>query len=167
MKKCLFMVSLIISFIIYIPYTFATDSNMMQEATNTIRNVVGGTENIMGDVANNISSTSKNVTEGIQQGLNNTMDNNNQNNTNNNGNNMGDDKNTTTGYSTDNAENNRYNPGNYMAQRTSTTTDGTIAGMNSTTWIWLILAVLAIAIIALVYYYSAGLATHNYHNDDE
>ena len=71
-------------------------------------------------------------------------------------------RNTTTGGTPDN--------GDYTAQRTATTTDGTMAGMNSTTWIWLIMAVLAVAIIALVYYYSAGLATNNrnnYHNDDE
>ena len=103
------------------------------------------------------------------------MDNNNKSDTTN-SNTMGDDPNTTTGNSTDNNENNwndsnSFNNGDnsrdYTAQRTSTTTDSSLAGMNSTTWIWLIMAVLAIAIIALVYYYSAGLATHNYHNDDE
>ena len=40
--------------------------------------------------------------------------------------------------------------------------------MESVVVTWIVMAVLAIAIIALVYYYSAGLTTKNgYHHDDE
>ena len=175
MKKFLLNIFLIASFIFFATYTFATDSNMMQDATNAVRDMVGGAENAMEDAAGAVSNTSKNITGDMQEGLNNMMDNNDQNNTDTNNDNNGDDRNTTTGASTDNNGNganygnNGNNPGDYTAQRTATTTDGTIAGMNSTTWIWLIMAVLAIAIIALVYYYSVGMTTNNrnYHNGDE
>ena len=172
-KKFLFAVLLSVLFIFCMTYTLATDSNMMQDATNSIRDMAGSAENAMEDAAGAVSNTSKNVTGDMQEGLNNMLDNN-QNNSDNNNNNNGDDPNTTTGASTDNSGNNgTYSnnniPGNYTAERTATSTDGTLAGMNSTTWIWLIMAVLAIAIIALVYYYSAGLATNNrnnYHDDN-
>ena len=44
---------------------------------------------------------------------------------------------------------------NYTATRTSA--DNTFMGMNSTAWTWLILGIAAIAIIALVWYYSSQL----------
>ena len=61
---------------------------------------------------------------------------------------------------------NMSNTGNYNAQRTSTTANDTLLGMNSTTWIWLILAIAAVAIVALVYYYSAGVSNRNNYDDN-
>ena len=58
-------------------------------------------------------------------------------------------------YNKMNEKNNTEN-GNYTATRTSTN-NATFMGMNATTWTWLILGVAAIAIIALVWYYSMQL----------
>ena len=49
----------------------------------------------------------------------------------------------------------------YNAARTSTDTT-TVAGMSQTAWTWLILGVAAIAIIAVVWYYSMQLRSSNY-----
>ena len=59
----------------------------------------------------------------------------------------------------------------YNAARTSTDTT-TVAGMSQTAWTWLILGVAAIAIIAVVWYYSmqftnTGRKGNNNNNDDE
>ena len=56
------------------------------------------------------------------------------------------------------------NNGDYTATRTSTT-QATFMGMNATAWTWLILGIAAIAIVALVWYYSMQLRDANSHND--
>ena len=55
---------------------------------------------------------------------------------------------------------------NYTATRTATTEDTTFMGMNSTAWTWLILGISAIAIISLVWYYSAQFTSSNYSDRD-
>ena len=62
----------------------------------------------------------------------------------------------------DNNERTNLNPatGNYSATRTST--DATLMGMNATAWTWLILGLAAIAIVALVWYYSMQVTSSNY-----
>ena len=57
------------------------------------------------------------------------------------------------------------NNGNYNATRTATTAN-TFMGMNSTAWTWLIIGIAAIAIIALVWYYSMQLRSSDYDNRD-
>lgn len=52
---------------------------------------------------------------------------------------------------------------NYTAIRTST--DG--VGMSQTAWTWLIIGVAAIAIIAVVWYYSMQVKTGRNNNDDD
>ena len=140
-KKILFSLVLFISIIAFsITFTFATDGKTgLEKAADSVRNVVGGAENGVENAARNISNTSKNVTG--------TMENEASNMTNNN-----------------NSMISNTNSNNYTAQRTSTTTDNSLFGMNSTTFIWLILAITAIAIIALVYYYTASISNRNTHN---
>ena len=147
-KKFLFALLLSVLLLFFMTYSFANNTQPMQDTANSIRDMVGGAENAMEDAAGAVSNTSKNITGDMQEGLNNVMN----------------------GNESNDAHNDNTDSGNYTAQRTSTSTDGTMAGMNSTTWIWLIMAILAVAIIALVYYYSAELAINNrnnYHNDDE
>ena len=56
------------------------------------------------------------------------------------------------------------NNGNYTATRTATN-QATFMGMNATAWTWLILGIAAIAIVALVWYYSMQLRDASSHND--
>ncbi|MFR2571540.1 MAG: hypothetical protein ACLS90_07620 [Clostridia bacterium] len=57
------------------------------------------------------------------------------------------------------------NTNNYNATRTSTTGDTTLMGLNATAWTWLILGIAGIAIIAVVWYYSAQLTSENDSNN--
>ena len=51
---------------------------------------------------------------------------------------------------------NNMDNGDYTATRTSTNAEGdaTFMGMTATMWTWLIMGIAAIAIVALVWYYS-------------
>ena len=51
---------------------------------------------------------------------------------------------------------------NYNATRTST--NPTFMGMSGTAWTWLIIGIAAIAIIALVWYYSMQVTNNNHHD---
>ena len=57
----------------------------------------------------------------------------------------------------------------YDATRTATArtaNDNTFLGMNSTTWTWFVLAIAAIAIVGLVWYYAMQTKNeYNNHND--
>ena len=53
---------------------------------------------------------------------------------------------------------------NYTATRTST--ESTLLGMNSTVWTWLIVGIAAIAVFALIYYYTMQTKTTDYDNRD-
>ena len=59
---------------------------------------------------------------------------------------------------------NTTNGTGYATTRTATT--DTFMGMNSTAWTWLVLAVAAVVIIALVWYYSTQITRDNNRNND-
>ena len=119
-----FFVSLAITLFTICSFTvcFANDGNMMNDATNGVKNFVGGVENTVENTARGASNFTKNVTGGMQNGA-------------------------------------------YTATRTST--DDTVMGMNSNTWTWLIVGIAAVAIIALIWYYSMQFANRDSHHDDE
>lgn len=173
-KKLLFSLLLITLAIIFTTsFTFANnDAAPMENAANSIRNFVGNIENGVEDTAKNISGASKNATEGMENtasDITGTNDNNGNMKANDNGQNNGDNRTAQNGQNNENtmAGGMTNSSGNYTAQRTAASTDGKLLGMNSTTWIWLIMAILAIAIIALVYYYSTSNRTKNYNDDGE
>lgn len=156
LKKIIFTILLLtIAFIFGINYTFAADDTGLKDAANNVRNMVGETENGIENAAKDISNTSKDVTSDIENKANNAtsdVENRMDNDSN---------KNPLTGTTTNS------NPGDYSASRTSTATDRSILGINSTTWIWLIMAIVAIAIIAMVYYFSVrSTGSNNYHDDN-
>lgn len=116
-----------------------TNSDGLGNAVNDVRNFVGGVENTVENAAMGVSNTSKNVTGDIENGVD--------------GN-----KNTNRTSNTD---------GKYTTRRT--TTNNTVMGMTSTGWTWIIIGIAAIAIIAVVWYYSMQFTnnnTHNNHNDE-
>lgn len=151
LKKLYFLILLFIAFIIFTyNYVFAQNSiDDMKNTANNVKNAVGNAENAVENTVKDVTNSVKNET--------NEMQNNAQNDAQNNSNN----------YSQDTML--RNNTSNYNATRTSSETNNGLFGMNSTTWIWLILAIAAIGIISLVYYYSAGVTNnnHNYKDNDE
>ncbi len=108
--------------------SFATEEGKDgQDVVNDVRNAVGGAENAVEDAARDVSNTSKDATGNFE----NTMSN-----------------------VTDNGKTND-NDNNYTAVRTGTDVgDATLMGMNSTTWTWIILAIAAVGVIALIWAFS-------------
>lgn len=149
MSKKLFISTLLIICLITISsLAFATnnDDNMMQNGVNSIRNVVGGAENVLEDTVTGAGNAMKNGTNSIENGLNSAVDNMTEGNNNNNQNN----DNNTNNYIAGATNNNNDNNGNYTATRTAT-----FMGMNGTTWVWFIIGLVGIAIVALVWAYSS------------
>lgn len=145
MSKKIFLTILIIFSIVSICTLCLanTGENPIQDATNSVRNVVGGAENALENGA-------KGATNMVKEGTN-AVENTAQNATNK-------VENTTSSISS----NMMSNTNSYVASRTSTDANGsaTLMGMNSTTWIWLILGIATIAIVALVWYYSMQMTTN-------
>ena len=182
-KKVLTGLVLALSIIFTFSVCFAADDNTSM--VNGIRNVMGGAENAMRDAAKGVGTAAKNVENAVRDGagaIGNTIHNTAsdageavQNSANKAGNSIqngmnnvedgmnGNEDNNNNDNANNNNNNNEDNNGDYTATRTSA--DNTIMGMNSTAWTWLILGVAAIAIIALVWYYSAQLNT-NRHDDE-
>lgn len=144
-KKLLISIGILIIGIFFFSTCFA--NNGLQDAANGVRNVVGDAEKAVEDAAKNISNASKDATGKVEEGANN-LGNAIMNNDNN-------PKNTLTS-STNN---------NYTATRTSAT-DNTFMGMSATAWTWLIIGIAAIAIVALVWYYSMQIRSSNYNERD-
>ena len=58
-----------------------------------------------------------------------------------------------------------FNNGNYNTTRVST--DNTVMGMTSKTWTWLIVGITAVAIMALIWYYTMQNSNIRNHHDDD
>ena len=144
-KKLLISIAILIITIFSFSTCFA--NNGLQDAADGVRNIVGGAENAIEDAAKDVSNASKDATGKMEQGANNI------------GNAMMNTTNQATNYNRT-ATNN-----NYTAPRTSTT-DNTFMGMNATAWTWLIIGIAAIAIVALVWYYSMQVRSSNYNGKD-
>lgn len=152
-RKLLIGTALLLAIVCSFSVCFA--NNGLQQAADGVRNVVGDAENAIEGAAQDISNASKNATGGIENTANNI------------GNNM---KNSvdgnTTNYANNTARTMTGTTTNYNATRTATGTENTFMGMNSTAWTWLILGIAAIAIIALVWYYSMQISSSDYNNKD-
>lgn len=159
-KKIFYGALLILAVILFATtYVFATDNNAGQDAVNDIRNAVGGAENTVENAARDVSNASKDATGAVENAGNQTA-NNVENAGNQTANNV--ENNASAHMGTDDSG----NTAGYTATRTSTGDNATFLGMNSTMWIWLILAIAAVAIVALVYYYSTQ-TTNAYENSDD
>ena len=142
MKNKFFIVATLLAILslFAVSYTFATTN-----AVNDVRNAVGGAENVIED-------TGKGIANGVRDGMN-TVENGAKNVGNDVKNGMNDMGRTTN---------------NYTATRTATTTDnGLLGNVSNTVWSWLIIAIVAIVIVALVLFYAnQNKNTTTYHNDD-
>lgn len=148
------LVSLIITLFAIFSFSvcFANSGNSgLATTANNVRNFVGGVEDTVENVALDISNVSKDVTGGTE----NVMSNN-----------------RTSGMNNSNRMTGSNMGSGYTATRTSTDTTS-VAGMSQTAWTWLILGITAIAIIAVVWYYSMQFTNtgrrgnNNNNNDDE
>ena len=136
-----FFVSLTVLLCLVFSFSMCFAANELREAVDGARNFVGGVENKVEDAAKDVSNASKDATGSIENGMNSSIDNK-----------------MSSGVTTNN------NNENYSATRTSN--DSTkIMGMTSAGWTWLIIGIAAIAIIAVVWYYSMQF-TNNKRNDD-
>lgn len=150
-KKIGISIAIIISMIFSFTVCFANDGgNMVQDAANGVRNVVGGAENAVEDAAKGVTDGAKNITNNIE-----------------NVGNKAENKASNASNMTS-SDNSRMSTNNsYTATRTSTGTEAnTFMGMTATSWTWLIMGIAAIAIIALVWYYSAQMRSSNYDDHD-
>lgn len=144
-KKFFVFFGIILCIIFSFTFCFA-ENNGLQKATNDVRNFLGGVEDTAENVAKDVSNASKDVTGSVENGLDNDMNN----------------RNDTVGYTTSGSEN---DGGQYTASRVATD-DTTLMGMTSTAWTWLIIGIAAIAIIAVVWYYSMQFTRTSNHHDD-
>jgi predicted PurR-regulated permease PerM len=142
MKNKFFIVATLLAILslFAVSYTFATTN-----AVNDVRNVVGGAEKVIEDAG-------KGIVNGVKDGMN-TVKNGAKDVGNDVKNGMNDMGRTTN---------------NYTATRTATTTDnGLLGNVSNTVWSWLIIAIVAIVIVALVLFYAnQNKNTTTYHNDD-
>ena len=168
-KKVFIAISILLSIIFSFSMVFA--NNVMQDAVDGVRNVVGGAENAIEGAVRDMSNASKNATGQMQNTANevtNTM----TDDRNDDGTNITTTTNTENNTNNSNATNNTTNTslinnnnGGYTATRTGLTDDTTFMGMGATAWTWLILGIAAIAIVALVWYYSMQITSSNTHRD--
>lgn len=174
MRKSIFVIAFVLVSVIFsYSFVFAADAkNVGNDVVNGVRNTVGGAENVVEDAAKGAAGAIKNGVQAVQDtagGDNNQA----QKNTENMGNdvkntteNVGNDvKNTAenVGNDTKNAAENVGNginkTGNnaYTATRTATEKTGetTKNWMSSNVWTWIIVGIIAIVIIALIWYYAS------------
>ena len=149
-KKLAIVLSILIVAIFSFTVCFAND--MVNDAVEGARNVVGGAENAVENAAKDVTNATKNATNSVEnkmENATNTMNTNGEHNT---------TRNTTNDRVTSNAS-------TYNATRTSAE-GSTLMGMNATMWTWLIIGIATIAIVALVWYYSMQMRSSNYDDKD-
>lgn len=163
-KKILLSIVLLTAIVFSFNYVFAENNmaqdttNMVQNAGNTIKDSVDKTGNTMQnagnavrDTGNEVMNAAENVVDGAAGAINTLTEDRNTDTTPDGNNN--DNNNSNAGMTTDNAT-------GYTATRTAG--EGTLLGMNATTWTWIIMGLVAISIIALVWYYSMQTTDKHY-----
>ena len=140
MNKKIFVSLVVAVFAIFsFSICFANDGNTgLGTAANDVRNFIGSVEDTVENAALDVSNTSKDITGGTENKMS-----------------KGEDKMNNGILSSAGTTN------NYSARRTST--ENTVMGMSSNAWTWIILGVAAIAIIAVVWYYSMQITSSNNH----
>ena len=155
-KKLFFAFAIIVSIIFSFSICFAAD-NPLKDATNTVRNTVDNTEDAVEGAMQNAGNAAQDAMNSAGNAMQDSMDKT-ENTIENTGNTVERDMNNAT------SKNNDANNDTYTAARTSTNGSATFLGMNATAWTWLILGIAAIAIIAVVWYYSTQITSENNHS---
>lgn len=172
-KKVLTSLVLIVSLVFTTTFCFAVNENMqnagenakdaLNSTGNAIKDATQGTGEMLKDGANAVKNGVQNVGEGIKDGVENTgnaikdgAENMNNDMNNNDGNDNG---------TVQNVNDRNTNDTNYDATRTAA--EGNFMGMDNGTWSWLIVGIAAVAIIALIWYYTSQTNRRNYRHRDE
>lgn len=141
MNKKIFTSILIVCTILLSTFCFANNtatlgnevSQSVNKSEDTIQNFGEGVRNVASDIGNGIENAAGNVGQGVEDMFDGNQDNNSQGNNSQDGNNDG-----------------------YVATRTTTDGGAGMTGglMSNNAWVWLILAIVAVAIIGLTWYYT-------------
>lgn len=138
MKKKFFVISALLVSLLAISTSYAfANTNMVNTVEHAAQNITSDAGNMLNNSANATKNTINNISAGTQRTGNNIV------------------SGTTT-------NNNRT--GNYNATRTNT--NATWLGMDSTAWTWLIMGIVAVAIIALVWSYARQKNTSTNSNNE-
>lgn len=132
MAKRIFAFVIAILLVLCTSYVFAANNEMsdsMNKAGNTIEHATDGVRNVVGNVENGAAR----IGNGVQD-LGNTF------------------ADGAARVANDGVTLNANNDDQYTAVRTAT--GGSFMGMNGTTWTWFILAIAALVIVGLVWYYA-------------
>ena len=150
-KKFFVSLGLMLCIAFSFTFCFAADNNF-QNAANGVRNFVGGVENTVENAAKDASNTSKDATGSVENRMNNDGRNNDGNNNRNDF--IGTNNNNKRGYTTTRVD-------------ATDTTSMRFLGMTATGWTWFIIGIAAIAIIAVVWYYSMQFTNRSNNNDND
>lgn len=131
-----FLISFAIILVSIFSFTVCFATDGLENVTNAVRNVVGGVENTVENAAKDVSNVSKDATGSVENGMN-----------------------------TD-THNSMSRTNNYNTTRVATGSSNMSGGMSASAWTWLILGIVAIAIIAVVWYYSMQLTNGRNNHDD-
>ncbi len=130
------LISLAIILASIFSFTVCFATDGLENVTNAVRNVVGGVENTVENAAKDVSNVSKDATGSVENGIN------------------------------SDTHNSMSRTNNYNTTRVATGSSNMSGGMSASAWTWLILGIVAIAIIAVVWYYSMQLTNGRNNHDD-
>ena len=130
------LISLAIILASIFSFTVCFATDGLENVTNAVRNVVGGVENTVENAAKDVSNVSKGATGSVENGMN------------------------------SDTHNSMSRTNNYNTTRVATGSSNMSGGMSASAWTWLILGIVAIAIIAVVWYYSMQLTNGRNNHDD-
>lgn len=131
-----FLISFAIILVSIFSFTVCFATDGLENVTNAVRNVVGGVENTVENAAKDVSNVSKDATGSVENGIN------------------------------SDTHNSMSRTNNYNTTRVATGSSNMSGGMSASAWTWLILGIVAIAIIAVVWYYSMQLTNGRNNHDD-
>ena len=131
-----FLISFAIILTSIFSFTVCFATDGLGNVANDVRNVVGGVENTVENAARDVSNVSKDATGSVENGMN------------------------------SDTHNSMSRTNNYNTTRVATGSSNMSGGMSASAWTWLILGIVAIAIIAVVWYYSMQLTNGRNNHDD-
>lgn len=150
-KKIILSIGILIAAVL--SYSFVFAENMMQDATNTVNSSIDKTQDAVNNAGNAIKDAGNsvmNATNNVVNGTMNAVDD------------LTRDRNTNPTNTSDSYDSNQNMNNNSRYSATRTSNQGTLLGMNSTMWTWIIMGIVGIAIVALIWYYSMQTTDNNY-----